>query len=90
MSNPRRKIDLKAVGHECEPHPRGENQVALKFNQSRTTRIANKARELRGRLLDVIYAPVISRLTDEQYFACRTRNDCLRAYLGLNRAPRRA
>jgi len=36
---------------------------------------------VRGRILDFVYSPVISRLTDDQYFSCRTRNDCLRAFL---------
>lgn len=40
-----------------------------------------RASMLRNGILDTIYSPVISRLTDDDYFACRTRNDCLRAFL---------
>jgi hypothetical protein len=34
-----------------------------------------------GRVLDWIFSPVIGRLTNEEYFSCRTRLDCTRALL---------
>lgn len=45
------------------------------------TPLRHRIAAIRGRILDFVYSPVISRLTDEQYFSCRTRNDCLRAFL---------
>lgn len=51
--------------------------MALQLRQSRQ----NRVRELISNLLDIAYAPVISRLTNDEYFSCRTRNDCVRALL---------
>jgi hypothetical protein len=55
--------------------------VTISFRRSRLASTRYRLAELRGRLLDAVYSPVISRLTDDDYFACRTRNDCLRAFL---------
>lgn len=54
--------------------------MALQFRQSRVQRLRSTAQNLISRALDRVYAPVISRLTDEEYFSCRTRGDCVRAY----------
>lgn len=53
----------------------------IRFRQSRTRHLINRVRQLRHTLLDALYSPVISRLTFEEYYGSRTRNDCLRAFL---------
>ncbi len=52
----------------------------IKLETTRQRRI-RKLRETKERLLDAIFSPVISRLTDEQYFACHTRIECLSFFL---------
>lgn len=55
--------------------------MAITFKRTRTQMLVQTVDGLRRRALDALYSPVISRLTDEEYFSCRTRNDCVRAYL---------
>jgi hypothetical protein len=55
--------------------------VPISFRRSRAAAIRHRLAEIRGRILDAVYSPVISRLSVDDYFACRTRNDCLRAFL---------
>lgn len=59
--------------------PGKENTVTRRFRVPLHHRVA----AIRNRILDMLYSPVISRLTDEQYYdgAIRTRRDCLRAVL---------
>ncbi len=53
----------------------------IQLRQTRTARLLQAARDLRAKLLDGLYSPIISRLSDDDYFASRTRNDCVRAYV---------
>lgn len=53
----------------------------IKFRRAGIRTMIAKVSHLRYRLLDALYAPVISRLTTEQYHSCRTHNDCLLAFL---------
>lgn len=60
--------------------------MAIKFRISLRHRINQRYRAV----LDAIYAPVISRLTPEEYFCeCGSRNDCLRVYLARRTRPHR-
>jgi len=45
------------------------------------TPLRHRIAALGHRILDAVYSPVISRLSTDDYFASRTRNDCLRAFL---------
>lgn len=60
--------------------------MAIKFRNSLRHRINQRYRSA----LDKIYAPVISRLTTEEYYCqCGSRNDCLRVYLARRTQPHR-
>jgi hypothetical protein len=48
--------------------------MALTLNQPLRAKLSARL----ARVLDWAYSPVISRLTDDEYFACRTRGDCVR------------
>lgn len=61
----------------------------IAFKQTRTQRAVRQLRRLRDLALDTLYKPAIDRLTTDQYFACRTRNECLAAAV-TGRLPRRA
>jgi hypothetical protein len=54
--------------------------MAIKFRITLRQRIRNTVRTRWAALLDVVCSPAISRLTDDEYFSCRSRNDCLRSY----------
>ena len=49
----------------------------MKLKQPLRQKIAAKVQSI----LDIAFQPITSRLTDEEYFACRTRGDCVRALL---------